>query len=146
MAEIPISESGDVSALYQAILDRVPTDESRLTPKIRDEIAKDLARTRTSDRVRTVEGQEEMRRVLLAIAYCMPDVGYCQGMNFIASVLISVTESEAQGFIIFMFLLISKEMKPLFLPGVPELHLKNFQIAQLIKFHMPNFFQHLRQI
>ena len=45
-----------------------------------------------------------------------------------------------------MFLLISKEMKPLFLPGVPELHLKNFQIAQLIKFHMPNFFQHLRQI
>ena len=95
MAEIPISESADVSALYQAILDRVPTDESRLTPKIRDEIAKDLARTRTSDRVRTVEGQEEMRRVLLAIAYCMPDVGYCQGMNFIASVLISVTESEA---------------------------------------------------
>ena len=95
MAEIPISESGDVSALYQSILDRVPTDESRLTPKIRDEIAKDLARTRTSDRVRTVEGQEEMRRVLLAIAYCMPDVGYCQGMNFIASVLISVTESEA---------------------------------------------------
>ena len=37
-------------------------------------------------------------------------------MNFIASVLIAVTESEAQGFIIFMFLLISKEMKPLFLP------------------------------
>ena len=87
-----------------------------------------------------------MRRVLLAIAYCMPDVGYCQGMNFIASVLISVSESEEQGFIIFMFLLITKEMKPLFLPGVPELHLKNFQIAQLIKFHMPNFFQHLRRI
>jgi len=57
-----------------------------------------------------------MQRVLLAIAYCMPDVGYCQGMNFIASVLISVTESEQQGFIIFMYLLISKEMKPLFLP------------------------------
>ena len=82
-----------------------------------------------------------MRRVLLAIAYCMPDIGYCQGMNFIASVLISITESEEQGFIIFMFLLITKEMKPLFLPvsaariiyltsffkkGVPELHLKNF--------------------
>jgi len=67
-----------------------------------------------------------MRRVLEAIAFCMPDVGYCQGMNFIASVLIAVTEDEAQGFIIFMYLLISKEMKPLFLPGVPELHLKNF--------------------
>lgn len=30
--------------------------------------------------------------------------------------------------------------------GVPELHLKNFQIAQLIKFHMPGFFAYLRRI
>lgn len=94
----------------------IENDETRITPKIRDEISKDLARTRTSKRIKTKEGQEEMERVLLAIAYCMPDVGYCQGMNFIASVLISVTESEQQGFIIFMYLLISKEMKPLFLP------------------------------
>ena len=65
-------------------------DETRLTARVRDEIGKDLARTRTSERVRTEEGQEEMRRVLLAIAYCMPDVGYCQGMNFIASVILSV--------------------------------------------------------
>ena len=101
---------------YADLLGKIEGDEARVTPKIRDEISKDLARTRTSERVRTPEGQEEMRRVLLAIAYCMPDVGYCQGMNFIASVLIAVTESESQGFIIFMYLLISKEMKPLFLP------------------------------
>lgn len=97
-------------------MNKIVDDETRLTPKIRDEIGKDLARTRTSDRIQTQEGQEEMRRVLLAIAYCIPDIGYCQGMNFIASVLISVTESEQQGFIIFMNLLIKKEMKPLFLP------------------------------
>lgn len=97
-------------------------DESRITARIRDEISKDLARTRTSERVRTKEGQEEMERVLLAIAYCMPDVGYCQGMNFIASVLLSVTESEPQGFLIFMYLLIVKEMKPLFLPVSPQSH------------------------
>ena len=29
--------------------------------------------------------------------------------------------------------------------GVPELHLKNFQLAQLIKFHMHGFFQYLRR-
>ena len=56
MADIPANESNDVSSLYRAILERVPDDESRLTEKIRDEISKDLARTRTSDRVRTVEG------------------------------------------------------------------------------------------
>lgn len=94
MADLPESESQDVSSVYKELMRRIPDDESRLTPKIRDEIGKDLARTRTSERIRTVEGQEEMRRVLLSIAFCMPDVGYCQGMNFIASVLISVTDSE----------------------------------------------------
>ncbi len=67
---------------------------NRLSTQIRDEIEKDLHRTKTSDRIETKEGQEEMRRVLLAIAYCLPEIGYCQGMNFIASVLISITNSE----------------------------------------------------
>ena len=110
------SDSGDPQRLYEEIIEKIPEDETRLTARVRDEIGKDLARTRTSERVRTEEGQEEMRRVLLAIAYCMPDVGYCQGMNFIASVILSVMKDEAQGFIIFMYLLINKEMKPLFLP------------------------------
>ena len=35
-----------------------------------------------------------MRRVLQAIGYVLPDVGYCQGMNFIASALITVLDSE----------------------------------------------------
>ena len=37
-------------------------------------------------------------------------------MNFIGSVLISLADSEEQGFFIFMFLLIRKDMKTLFLP------------------------------
>jgi hypothetical protein len=61
-------------------------------------------------------------------------------MNFIASVLIAITENEELGFLILMHLLINQGMRPIFLPGIPELHLKNFQIAQLIKFHMPKFF------
>ena len=35
-----------------------------LTDKVRDEIHRDLKRTHTSERMRTEEGQEEMRRVL----------------------------------------------------------------------------------
>ncbi len=86
-----------------------------------------------------------MRHVLEAIAYSIPEVGYCQGMNFIASTLISsVGNDEELAFWIFMHLLITRDMKALYLPGVPELHLKNFQMAQLIKFHMPKLFSHLR--
>lgn len=57
-----------------------------------------------------------MKRVLEGIAYCLPDVGYCQGMNFIASTLIGVLEDEELAFWIFMNLLVNKDMRNLFLP------------------------------
>jgi hypothetical protein len=44
---------------------------------IADEIDKDLKRTNTSERVNTEEGQMELRRVLLAMAHCFPEIGYC---------------------------------------------------------------------
>ncbi len=98
-----------------------------LPEKVREEISRDLKRTHTSERMRTPEGQEEMHRVLLAIAYAVPEVGYCQGMNFVASTLIaSLGNDEELAFWIFMHLLITRDMKSLYLPGVPELHLKNF--------------------
>lgn len=43
-----------------------------------------------------VEGQASLRRVLKAYSLHDPDVGYCQGMNFIAGMLLTiVTEEEA---------------------------------------------------
>ena len=75
-----------------------------------------MNRTKTSNRVNSKEGQEELRRVLLAIAYVLPDIGYCQGMNFVASVLIELAGGEAEAFIVFLYMIIEKDMKPLFLP------------------------------
>jgi len=57
-----------------------------------------------------------MRRVLQAVAYSLPEVGYCQGMNFIASVLIDVLDSEEQGFWMLLAMLLNRDMKNLFLP------------------------------
>lgn len=118
------------SSLYWTIIAKIEAEEAameaseefkkdacnRLTTQIRDEIEKDLHRTKTSARIETKEGQDEMRNVLLAVAYCLPEIGYCQGMNFIASCLIAITDSEEQGFIIFMYLLLKKDMKTLFIP------------------------------
>jgi len=75
-----------------------------------------LKRTNTCERVQTSQGQDELRRVLLAVAYCLPEISYCQGMNFIASVLIAVTDSEEKAFEVFMYMLLVLEMKPIFLP------------------------------
>ena len=40
------------------------TEHYKLTEKVRDEISWDLKRTHTSDRMKTIEGQEELRRLL----------------------------------------------------------------------------------
>lgn len=57
--------------------------------------------------------------MLLAAAFCLPEVGYCQGMNFIASVLITITESEESAFLVLMHMLIDLDMRPIFLPVSP---------------------------
>lgn len=41
-----------------------------------------------------VEGQASLRRVLKAYSLHDPDVGYCQGMNFIAGMLLTIVSEE----------------------------------------------------
>lgn len=102
--------------MYARILAEVVKEDcDRVTPRTKDDIAKDLNRTKTTARVQTAEGQAELERVLLAVAYCVPDISYCQGMNYIAAVLLTVMDSEARAFLIFMHLILNKQLKPLFL-------------------------------
>lgn len=37
-------------------------------------------------------------------------------------------------------------MKNLYLPGVPDLHLRNYMMSQIIKDYMPKLFSHLKRI
>ncbi len=49
--------------------------------------------------MRTEEGQNMLRRVLFAFARHKPDVGYCQGMNYIAALLLlSMNRNEESSF------------------------------------------------
>ena len=54
--------------------------------------------------------------MLQAIGFALPDIGYCQGMNFIASTLITVMNDEEKAFWVFVQMLIKRDMKTLFLP------------------------------
>ena len=55
-AAVAKNDMSNVDKLYATLMEKIVDDETRLTPKIRDEISKDLARTRTSERIRTAEG------------------------------------------------------------------------------------------
>ena len=93
--------------------------------------------------MRTEEGHNQMRRILHCIAYIYPEIGYCQGMNFIAGSLVTIVQDEANAFYLFWALLNQYDMVNLYKPGVPELHYKNYQMGQVIKDHMPRLYNHL---
>lgn len=82
--------------------------------KISSEIKKDLNRTFHTGKFVTEDGQNELKRVLTAIAYIRPEIGYCQGMNFVAGALLFFTNDEELAFWLFLSLLDSMELNSLF--------------------------------
>jgi hypothetical protein len=87
-----------------------------------------------------------LKNNLEAIAYTIPEVGYCQGMNFISATLLTILNDEELSFWIFYAMLKDTDMENMYLPGVPELHLKNFQMSHLIRVKCPGLFNHLKKI
>lgn len=115
-----LAANGDVSKLSPALYHELchvslePTDELEVTRTLRQQIAVDLERTpsnlfvsgtglaATATAVTARVAAAE--RVLLAYSRHRPHIGYCQGLNFIVAVLLSLLD-EASGFIVFCGLL-----------------------------------------
>ena len=64
-----------------------------------DDISRDLGRSMPEiAEIASLEGQHRLRRCLSSYALHNPELGYCQGMNFIAAVLQLHVPSEADAF------------------------------------------------
>lgn len=70
-----------------------------LEPKSAEVIERDLPRTFPGHRsFRTSAGRQQLRRVLHAFAHHSPRIAYCQGLNFIAGLLLVVFNDEEKTF------------------------------------------------
>ena len=148
-----IGETDFFVNVYEWVLNRLETD--KLNQKVIDEIGKrafrnilgrDLPRTFTTDMVLEPDTQNQLKNNLEALAYTIPEVGYCQGMNFISATLLYILRDEELSFWLFYAMMKSLDMEHMYLPGVPELHLKNFQMSHLIRIKCPALFHHLKKI
>jgi hypothetical protein len=83
-----------------------------------------------------------MRNVLIAYSKYDPQVGYVQGMNFIAGALLYHC-SEEIAFWIFALLIKNYGIRDVYLPGLPGLYKHTFVIDSLISKHLHNIFKHL---
>ncbi|AYU83992.1 rab-like GTPase activating protein, putative [Leishmania donovani] len=134
--------------------DRLPGVYMRLhsqpldSKDLADVIARDLDRTFPTNRlfsVRSGQGQQMLRRILHAYANYNPDVGYCQGMGFLAATLILQVEEEEDAFWAFVAVMENAKynMKAVFAPSFPQLQCAFYVFEALMRQKMRKLYAHL---
>lgn len=89
-------------------------------------------------RNRKGDGQNQLYRVLYAYACHDQEVGYCQGMGFLAALfLMYYTEEDAFYCLLSLLNNPKYSMRGLFTPGLPLLHERFFQFEYLLKRYFP---------
>ena len=90
--------------------------------------------------------QKLMMRLLDAVAGYDSQVGYCQGMNYIAGLLVQVVDNEEDCFWLFISLMRTHKLKKLLMPGLASLQLCCFQLDCLLQHYLPALSAHLKSL
>ena len=112
---------------------------------VHEQISKDINRTFYTEKFKSGNGKEMLYNILLAIAFIRPEIGYCQGMNFIVGALINFIDNEEKCFWIFLYFIDSIGLKMLYLQNVPDYLIKLYQLNYFVKENFPKLFPHLKK-
>ena len=110
---------------------------------IHQQINKDINRTFYVDKFKEGNG-EMLDNILTLVAFIRPEIGYCQGMNFIVGALINFIDDEETCFWIFLHFLDNIGLKDLYLQNMPEYLIKLYQLNYFIKEFFPKMHHHLK--
>ncbi|CAD6649062.1 XXYS1_4_G0019450.mRNA.1.CDS.1 [Saccharomyces cerevisiae] len=102
-------------------------------------IRRDLRRTKFV----AEDKMESLYKVIKVYSVYDPDVGYTQGMGFIAAPLLINCENEAESFGLLVGLMKNYGLRELFLPGMPGLMLMLYQFDRLLEEHSPSLYNRL---
>ena len=111
---------------------------------VSQQINKDLNRTFYTEKFKYDNGKIMLNNILLATAFIRPEIGYCQGMNFIVGALINFIDNEEKCFWIFLYFIDNIELKMLYLQNVPDYLIKLYQLNYYIKENYPKLLPHLK--
>lgn len=125
---------------YERILQKYPD------AKTIDAIDKDLDRTFPGIEDFGDEKKLELASLLRAHASLFPEVGYCQGMNFVGGFLLLAAGNAADGpkdaFFLLVQLMVKYRANLLFCDGLPLLKLHTFQFRVLLERFFPDVHKH----
>ena len=112
--------------------------------RVSEQINKDINRTFYTEKFKYGNGKIMLNNILMAIAFIRPEIGYCQGMNFIVGALINFIDNEEKCFWIFLYFIDNIELKMLYLQNVPDYLIKLYQLNYFIKEKYPKLLPHLK--
>lgn len=86
-------------------------------------------------------GQLALFNLLKAYSLLDPEVGYCQGLSFVAGVLLLHME-ESQAFFLLRHLMFRRGLRNQYLPDMIGLQIKLYQLSRLVRDQLPDLYQH----
>ncbi|XP_060532714.1 TBC1 domain family member 1 isoform X2 [Cylas formicarius] len=86
-------------------------------------------------------GQLALFNLLKAYSLLDPDVGYCQGLSFVAGVLLLHME-ESKAFFLLRHLMFRRGLRNQYLPNMVGLQVKLYQLSRLIHDQIPEVYSH----
>lgn len=125
------SKSKEFEDIYQTLLDTESPHEAS--------IRRDLKRTKYLPE----DKMECLFRILKVYSVYDPDVGYTQGMAFIATPLILNCNTEAEALGLLIRLMKFYGVRDLFLPDMPGLMMLLYQFDRLLEENSPQTYNHL---
>lgn len=87
-------------------------------------------------------GQLSLFNLLKAYSLLDPEVGYCQGLSFVAGILLLHVDTEDEAFELMRHLLFNFGLRKQYLPSMNALHLQLYQITRLLRDHEYELFNH----
>eukprot|EP00271_Cylindrocystis_brebissonii_P022829 TRINITY_DN893_c0_g1_i1.p1 TRINITY_DN893_c0_g1~~TRINITY_DN893_c0_g1_i1.p1 ORF type:complete len:1193 (+),score=268.35 TRINITY_DN893_c0_g1_i1:794-4372(+) len=91
-------------------------------------------------------GQMALFDVIKAYSIMDPEIGYCQGMAFVAAVLLMHMEEAEDAFCCFVYMLYRGGMRTVFSPSMEQLQVRLYQLSQLLLQSLPLLHAHLEEL
>ncbi|GAB4817785.1 hypothetical protein N2152v2_004831 [Parachlorella kessleri] len=116
------------AAQYNALV-----TQGKLNQEVFAEIEKDAHRTFPGHpRLSSPEGNQAMLGVLSAYGAIDPDIGYCQGMNFLVGLLLAFLPRAADAFGALVLLMHERRLRDLYKPDMSLLQVRLWQLGKLL--------------
>lgn len=90
-------------------------------------------------------GQLSLFNLLKAYSLLDRQVGYCQGLSFVAGTLLLHVDSEDEAFELMRHLMFNFGLRKQYLPSMDALHLQLYQMTRLLRDHDYEIFDHFDQ-